>query len=74
MKAAKALNQAGYLWEIPLLAIFVVVVGAVIGPRLPDPWRFVVYAVIAVAVVAFLFYNFVFPGWLPGKRRRGSDS
>ena len=72
MRRARRLScdEAGYLWEIPLLVIFVAVVAAVIGPLLPRTGRIVLLAVLASVVLGFLLYNFVFPGWLPGRKRR----
>jgi hypothetical protein len=36
---------------------------------LPPRWRLIPLAVVVVAGVVFLVYNFVFPGWLPKRRK-----
>ena len=62
-------SEAGYLWEIPLLVLFAALVVAVVTPMLPGRWRLIPVGILGVAVVIFLVYNFVIPGWLPKKRK-----
>ncbi len=60
-------GEAGYLYEVPLLAIVVGVVGMVLVKFAPYPWMaWTVCALVSIAVGFFLWYNFLAPGWLPG--------
>jgi len=62
-------NEHGYLYEIPLLTILIAVACAVLIKVLPMPWNLIPLVILVVAVGFFLYYNFLRPGWLPGKRR-----
>ena len=62
-------NQAGYLWEIPLLVLLITVVVSIVGPLLPSPWDLIPIALLAAAWIFFLIYNFFFAGWIPGRRK-----
>ena len=63
-------DEAGYLWEIPLLVILTTVVASLVTPLLPAPWNLIPIAVLVLAWVVFLVYNFFFAGWLPGRRKK----
>ena len=59
------------LWIILTSAVPVVliaVVCAVLINILPAPWNLIPLAILVAAVGFFLYYNFLRPGWLPGKR------
>lgn len=58
--------QRGYLMEIPILFVVVVVVLSILFPNLP-PWgQKTLIAIAAVPILFFLFYMIVIPGWTPG--------
>ena len=62
-------NQAGYLWEIPLLVLLIIVVVSIVAPLLPSPWDLIPIALLVAAWIFFLIYNFFFAGWIPGRRK-----
>ncbi|OGQ17470.1 MAG: hypothetical protein A3C54_03005 [Deltaproteobacteria bacterium RIFCSPHIGHO2_02_FULL_60_17] len=62
-------NEAGYLWEIPLLVLLIAVVVSIVAPLLPSPWNLIPIALLVAACIFFLIYNFFFAGWMPGKRK-----
>lgn len=62
-------NQAGYLWEIPLLVLLIAAVVSIVAPLLPSPWNLIPIALLVAAFIFFLIYNFFFSGWMPGKRK-----
>ena len=62
-------NEAGYLWEIPLLVLLIAVVVSIVAPLLHSPWNLIPIALLVAACVFFLIYNFFFAGWMPGKRK-----
>jgi hypothetical protein len=58
-------RQRGYLLEIPLLFIALVVILSIVLPILP-PWGQKVAIVLAAVPILFaLFYMIVIPGWTP---------
>ena len=62
--------QRGYLLEIPILFILVVVILSVLLPNLP-PWgQKIAIAIAAVPILFFLFYMIVIPGWMPSDKGR----
>jgi len=64
-------NQGGYLYEVPLLTVFVAVASVVLAGVLPAPWSVIPLVIFAAAILFFLYYNFV-RSWLPGKSRGNS--
>lgn len=62
-------DQAGYLFEFPLLVLLTAAVAAIVTPLLPAPWDLIPIAALAATWGIFLIYNFFFAGWLPGKRK-----
>jgi hypothetical protein len=63
-------RQRGYLLEIPLLFIAVVVILSIVLPMLP-PWgQKIAIALAAVPILFALFYMIVIPGWTPGYEGR----
>lgn len=61
-------SNKGYLYEIPLLVIIMAVVAAVVAPYLGDFGKKALFGFFIITMVIFLVYNFIFSGWLPGKR------
>ncbi len=59
-------SQRGYLLEIPLLFVVVVIVMSVIIPELPPLGQKIAFVIGALLVLFFLFYMIVIPGWTPG--------
>jgi hypothetical protein len=57
--------QRGYLIEIPIMLIILVVVLAVLMPRLPLNGQKALIGVAAVPILFFLLYMIVAPGWMP---------
>ncbi|HEX4325819.1 MAG TPA: hypothetical protein VH105_03325 [Burkholderiales bacterium] len=62
--------QRGYMLEIPILLMVVVLVVALVLPHLPPLGRKIFLGVAAVPVLFFLFYMIVIPGWTPGSAGR----
>ena len=63
-------RQRGYLLEIPLLFIAVIVILSIVLPMLP-PWgQKIAIALAAVPILFALFYMIVIPGWTPGYEGR----
>jgi hypothetical protein len=60
-------SQRGYLVEIPILLAIVLVVLAVLVPRLPPVGQKATIGAGAVAILCLLFYMVIVPGWMPGK-------
>ncbi len=63
-------NDAGYLLEIPLIVMGVVILLAVIIPKLPLPVAKVVVALGGMVILFGLYYMIVIPGWQPGATGR----
>jgi hypothetical protein len=62
--------QRGYLLEIPILFVLVIVILSVLLPNLP-PWgQKITIAIAAIPILFFLFYMIVVPGWMPGDKGR----
>lgn len=59
--------QRGYLFEIPIILFLLVVVLAIVMPRLPPSGQKALVGVAAVPIVFCLFYMIVAPGWMPGQ-------
>lgn len=62
-----ARRQAGYLYEIPLLAILAAIVFGVFYPLLGEPWNHLLLGGLAVAWLLFFLYNRFAAGWQPGR-------
>lgn len=63
-------SQRGYLLEIPILFVVVVLVLSVVVPHLPPLGQKIVIALGAGLILFFLFYMIVIPGWTPGYEGR----
>jgi hypothetical protein len=63
-------RQRGYLLEIPLLFIALVVILSFVLPMLPSWGQKVAMALAAVPILFALFYMIVIPGWTPGYEGR----
>jgi len=63
--------QRGYLFEIPITLFILVVVLAVLMPRLSLTGQKVLLVIAAAAVLFCLFYLIVMPGRVPGTSGRG---
>lgn len=63
--------QRGYLLEMPIMLFIVVVVLAILMPRLPLSGQKILLVVAGVAILFCLFYMMVVPGWMPGESGRG---
>jgi membrane protease YdiL (CAAX protease family) len=62
--------QRGYLLEIPILLVVVIVVLAVLLPNLrPGGQKFLI-AIASVPILFALFYMIVTPGWTPSNKAR----
>jgi hypothetical protein len=62
--------QRGYMMEIPILLMVVLVVVALVLPNLPPLGRKIFLGLAAVPVLYFLFYMLITPGWMPGDKGR----
>jgi hypothetical protein len=62
--------QRGYLLEIPLMLLVVVIALAVVMPRLSLIGQKIAIVIAAIPVLFCLFYMIVAPGWVPGTPRR----
>jgi hypothetical protein len=58
-------RQCGYLLEIPLLFIAVVVILSIVLPMLPEWGQKVAIVLAAIPILFALFYMIVIPGWTP---------
>jgi hypothetical protein len=58
--------QRGYLLEIPILFVVVVVILTVVLPHLPPLGQKIAVAIAGALILFFLFYMIVIPGWTPG--------
>jgi hypothetical protein len=63
--------QRGYLLEIPIMLFIVMVVLAVLMPRLSLTGQKVLLVIAAAAILFCLFCMVVMPGWVPGSSGRG---
>jgi len=61
----KLSRQRGYLLEIPILLVMVIVVASIILPRLPPLGQKITIALAAIPILFFLYYMIVIPGWMP---------
>ena len=59
--------QRGYLVEIPIILFRLMVVLAIVMPRLPLAGQKALIGIAAVPIVFCLFYMIVAPGWMPGE-------
>lgn len=57
--------QRGYLFEIPILFLAVVVVLSIILPKLPSLGQKIVIGIGVIPILFALFYMIVIPGWTP---------
>src|SRR5512135_31381 len=62
--------QRGYLLEIPILFMVVVIVMSIVIPKLPPLGQKIAFAIAAIPILFFLFYMIVIPGWTPGYEGR----
>ena len=58
--------QRGYLLEIPILLVVVIIIVSTIFPKLPPLGQKILIAIAAVPILFALFYMIVIPGWTPG--------
>lgn len=58
-------RQHGYLLEIPLLFVAIVVILSIVLPMLPPLGQKILVALAAVPILFALFYMIVIPGWTP---------
>ncbi len=63
-------SQRGYLLEIPILFVVVVVIMSVVIPKLPPLGQKIAFVIGALLILFFLFYMIVIPGWTPGYEGR----
>jgi hypothetical protein len=56
-------RQAGYLYEVPLLVMAVIVILTVLLPHLPIVVRKIFAIAGGIVVIAGLYYMIVIPGW-----------
>jgi hypothetical protein len=63
-------SQRGYLLEIPILFVVVVIVLTVLLPHLSPLGQKVAIAIAGTLILFFLYYMIVIPGWTPGYRGR----
>lgn len=70
-------RQAGYLYEIPLLAILAAIVFGVFYPLLGEPWNHLLLGGLVLVWLLFYLYNRFAAGWQPGRNadqpKRPSD-
>jgi hypothetical protein len=64
-------SQRGYLLEIPLILLALVLALVLIMPRLPVMGQKVLLGVGTVPTLMGLYYLIVLPGWTPGTVLRG---
>lgn len=69
-KPSSSQRQRGYLLEIPILFVVVVIVMSIIIPKLPPLGQKIAFAIAAIPILFFLFYMIVIPGWTPGYEGR----
>jgi hypothetical protein len=63
-------SQRGYLLEIPILFMAVVVVLSILLPKLPPMGQKILLGIAAIPILFFLYYMIVVPGWMPGDKGR----
>ena len=63
-------SQRGYLLEIPILLVMVIVVASIILPKLPPQGQKILIALAAIPILFFLYYMIVIPGWMPNDTSR----
>ncbi|MFA7399255.1 MAG: hypothetical protein WCZ98_02125 [Sideroxydans sp.] len=57
--------QRGYLLEIPILFVVVLVVLSILLPELPPLGQKILIGIAALPILFALFYMIVIPGWTP---------
>ena len=62
--------QRGYLLEVPIILIALVVVASIVLPNLPPIGQKIFLVILAVPVLFGLFYMIVIPGLTPDNRGR----
>jgi len=62
--------QRGYLLEIPVLFVIIVIVLSALLPELSRTGQKIVMGVAAIPILFALFYMIVIPGWTPGNEGR----
>ena len=63
-------RQAGYLLEVPVLLVLIIVGATFLLPQLSPAGRKILVALAALPVLICLFYMIVTPGWQPNSRGR----
>jgi hypothetical protein len=62
--------QRGYLREIPIVLLILLVALSLAIPRLPSIGRKIAIAAAVVPILGCLFYMIITPGWRPGDEAR----
>lgn len=68
-KPSSRRSQNGYLIEIPILLVLVVIVSSILMPNLPPLGQQVLLGIAALPVLFGLYYMIVIPGWTPDRSR-----
>ena len=63
-------HQRGYLMEIPVLLVIIVIVLTVLLPELSRTGQKILVGIVAIPILFALFYMTVIPGWTPGNEGR----
>jgi len=63
-------HQRGYLMEIPILFVIIVIVLSVLLPELSRTGQKIAVGIAAIPILFALFYMIVIPGWTPGNEGR----
>jgi hypothetical protein len=63
-------KQCGYLLEIPILFVVVLLVVSVLLPRLSPLGQKILIIIAAIPILFALFYMIVVPGWMPSDKGR----
>ncbi|HYL89632.1 MAG TPA: hypothetical protein VEU32_12815 [Burkholderiales bacterium] len=61
--------QRGYMIEIPIIVVVILVIAMAVVPSLPPLAQKIVAALTALALIAGAYYMIVIPGWQPGAKR-----
>lgn len=62
--------QRGYLLEVPILIMVVVVILSILVPNLPPLGRKILLCIAAIPILFGLYYMIVIPGWMPSDKAR----
>lgn len=69
-KLSSPQRQGGYLMEVPLLFMAVMVVLAILFPRLSPLGQKILISLAAIPIIFVLYYMIIIPGWQPGDNAR----